>query len=88
MSEQFAIRHAAAERDSFGNYEYEILKGSEIIATYWHDYRGDEHGLKFADGSTNDWPVGRMTDFVRGGGPEPLTLSSAAIEWLTQRSEP
>ncbi len=87
MSEQFTIRHAAADRKSFGNYEYEILKGSDVIARYWHDFRGDEHGIKFADGSTDLWPVGSMTDFIHGGGPESITLSRAAIEWLTQRSE-
>ncbi|MAG92775.1 MAG: hypothetical protein CMJ48_03370 [Planctomycetaceae bacterium] len=85
MSGQFTIQRATRQRKSFGIYEYEILKGSSIIAQYWHDYRGDEHGIKLADGTTEDWPVGCMTDFLHGGGPEPVTLSPAAIEWLTQR---
>ena len=86
MSERFTIRHSARERDSFGNYEYEVLEGPDVIARYWHDFRGDEHGIKFEDNSTEDWPIGRMIDFINGGGPEPLTLSPAAIKLLEERS--
>lgn len=78
------IRPAGTKRESFGNYEYEVLDGNDIIARYWHDYRGDEHGIIFSDGESEDWPVGRMIDFITGGGPQPLALSSAAIEWLKQ----
>lgn len=85
MPGQFTIRHATVERDSFGNYVYDILKGTEVVAMYWHDFRGDEHGIKFADGTTESWPVGLVTGFLHGGGPEPLRLSPAAIEWLGQR---
>jgi hypothetical protein len=85
MSERFTIRHSATERDSFGNYDYDVLDGTDVIARYWHDYRGAEHGIRFADGTSEDWPVGRMIDFINGGGPEPLTLSPAAIKWLHER---
>lgn len=86
MPERFTIRHSTKERDSFGNYEYEVLNGSSVIAHYWHDYRGDEHGIRFADGSSQGWPVGRMIDFINGGGPDPLTLSPAAIKWLVEQT--
>ena len=56
-----------------------------LIAHYWHDYRGDEHGIEFIDGTKESWPVGRMIDFVEGGGPKPLTLSERAVEYLKQR---
>lgn len=85
MFQRFSIRQVESKRESFGNYEYDVLDGNEIIARYWHDYRGDEHGVIFSDGNAEDWPVGRMVDFINGGGTQPLTLSPAAIEWLKQR---
>lgn len=81
----FTVRHAATTRASFGPYEYDVLRDGEVIARYWHDYRGDEHGIRFVDGAPFDGPVGRMTDFLQGGGREPLTLSPAAIAWLAKR---
>ena len=57
------------------------------VATYWHDHRGDDHGLEFANGTTDRWPVGRMTDFLAGGGPQPLRLTEAAVAYLTDKLE-
>jgi hypothetical protein len=85
LSEQYTIRHATSKRESFGNYEYEILKDNEIIAHFWHDYRGDEHGIKFMDGTTDNCPSDNITDFIKGGGPEPFSLTPTAIEWLEKR---
>ncbi|WP_250626078.1 hypothetical protein [Pinirhizobacter soli] len=73
-------------RDSLGNYRYRIYKDGALVARYWHDFRGDEHGIEFVTGKSDSWPVGRMTDFLEGGGPEPLTLSERAVAYMDQRT--
>ena len=81
----FIIEQSKANRESFGNYTYRIYEDGCLIAHYGHDYRGDEHGIEFIDGTKESWPVGRMIDFIQGGGPKPLTLSERAVEYLKQR---
>ncbi len=68
-----------------GPYRYRIYKDGRLIAHYWHDFRGDDHGIEFIDGTKEQWPVGRMTEFIEGGGPEPLTLSNRAVAYLDMR---
>lgn len=79
---RFQIRHRDSQRADFGNYEYDILEGSRVIALYWHDFRGDEHGLIYNDGREEAWPVGRMIEFVGGGGSSQLFLTKAAQDHL------
>lgn len=74
----------SSKRESFGNYTYRIYEDDRLIACYWHDFRGDEHGIEFMDGTCEGWPVGRSIDFIQGGGPEPLTLSDGAVAYLNQ----
>jgi len=45
-------------------------------------YRGEEHEVEFGGGNSQSWPLGRMTDFLEGGGPEPLSLSARAVAHL------
>lgn len=78
----FTIEQDNYRRKSFGEYQYRILQDGKLIACYWHDYRGDEHGIEFVGGKTELWPVGRMIEFLDGGGPKPLLLSEAAIAYL------
>ncbi|MGA9523943.1 MAG: hypothetical protein WBV82_20950 [Myxococcaceae bacterium] len=54
----------------------DIYRGNVCVARFWHDYRGDENGIVFADGRAEDDPV---------GGPLPLTLSEAAIRYLRRK---
>ena len=61
-------------------YEYEITVGNRRVARYWHDQKGDEHGIDFVSGLSGCWPVGKMTDFLTGGGPQPLGLSDAELD--------
>lgn len=82
---RFTIEHEEAERQSFGHYLYRIRADGQLVARYWHDYRGGEHGIEFADGTKEPWPVGRMLDFIEGGGPQPLTLSARATAYLEQK---
>jgi hypothetical protein len=81
----FTIEHTNEKREPFGGYTYRIYEDGRLVANYWHDYRGDEHGIEFIDGLKEIWPVGRMTDFIQGGGPEPLTLSQRAVNYLKQK---
>jgi hypothetical protein len=85
--QRFSIRQRPRERTPGANYEYDILDGSDVIAGYWHDFRGDEHGIVFADGRSEDRPVGRPADFIMNGGPFALRLSSAAVAYLTRLRE-
>lgn len=78
----FIIEHAGEDRDSFGIYKYRILESGRLVAHYWHDFRGDEHGIDFINGTSELWPVGRMSEFVEGGGPMPLSLSEKAVAYL------
>ena len=48
-------------------------------------HRGDEHGIEFTDGRSEGWPVGRMIEFIEGGGSEPLRLSERAQAYLKKR---
>jgi hypothetical protein len=64
-----------------GDYRYRIWKGSRLIAHYWHDYRGDEHGVELLDGASTPVPGG-VGEFLEGGGPSPLTLSERAMAFL------
>jgi hypothetical protein len=77
-------RDNSRRREDFGEYKYQILRDGLRVASYWHDYRGDDHGLVFVDGTIESWPVGRITDFVEGGGPRPLQLTKKAIAFLEQ----
>lgn len=78
----YRVERDEAPRESFGAYRYRIYRDSALIAHYWHDYRGDDHGIDFVSGHKKEWPVGRMVDFLEGGGPEPLTLSQRAKAYL------
>jgi hypothetical protein len=83
----YRVEHADARRESFGEYRYRIYQDDRLIAYYWHDYRGDEHGIEFVTGSAESCPVGRMTDFLEGGGPKPLRLSELAILYLDKKQK-
>lgn len=80
----YTIQADPAPRESFGDYRYRIFCNGRLVARYWHDFRGDEHGIDFVGGKSVEWPVGRMVEFIKGGGPEPLGLSSRAIAFLEQ----
>ncbi len=80
----FEIKQVEYKRESFGDYRYNIYKDGQLIARYWHDYRGDDHGIEFTNGKTEDGLPGRMVEFITGGGPQPLGLSERAIAYLNQ----
>ena len=81
----YSIELANPKRKPFDEYRYEIHNGDRLVARYWHDFRADDHGIEFVDGPNESWPVGQMTDFLKGGGSQPLRLSDAAIAYLNQR---
>jgi hypothetical protein len=79
----FEIKHADSKREPFGEYRYDIYEGGRMVAHYWHDYRGDGHGIEFLDGTTEACPVGLMVEFITGGGPQRLGLSERAVAYLS-----
>ena len=68
-----------------GSYNYEIYAGGKLVARYWHDLRGDEHGIEVLPVGSSSSPVGRMTDFLEGGGRTPLSLSAQAVSYLDRK---
>ena len=78
----YRVEQDSLHRQPFDGYGYSIYKGDTLVARYWHDHRGEEHEVKFVSGGSQAWPVGRMTDFLQGGGPEPLSLSARAVTYL------
>jgi len=81
----FNIEQVDSTRKPSGNYTYKIYEDGNLIAHYWHDYRGDEHGIELVNGVNEPWPVGQMTDFIEGGGPKLLTLTERAVDYLNQK---
>ena len=61
-----------------------IYADDRLVARYWHDHRGDEHGIELVDGRRVDGPEGRVTDFLEGGGPQPDSLSRRAEQFLDE----
>jgi hypothetical protein len=84
---EYSVRHKKEEREGFGPYRYDILFEKRIVATYSHDFRGDDHWIDFENGETIQWPVGKMTDFLKGGGRQPLRLSEDAVAFLKENLE-
>jgi hypothetical protein len=81
----YRIEQDESKRESFDEYRYRIYRGDTLIAHYWHDYRGDDHGIDFVNGLSEGWPVGRMVDFIEGGGPKPLVLSKHAVIYIQNK---
>jgi hypothetical protein len=79
---EFSVRQVQSAEHPVRVYWYDIFDGTRLVARYWHDHRGDEHGIEFVDGQCDEWPVGRRADFLTGGGPVPLRLSKAAVQYL------
>lgn len=81
----FTIQADNDKREDFAEYRYRIELDGELVANYWCDFRGDDHGIKFLDGTAVSWPVGSVTAFIQGGGTQPPRLSDAAIAFLAER---
>lgn len=82
----FTIERSKNKRNASDNYTYLIHQDGRLIARYWHDFHGDEHGIEFLNGDKEAWPVGRMSDFLKGGGPQPLVLSERAVAYLKSKT--
>lgn len=80
----YTVSHVKKTRESFGEYRYGIYENGKIIAYFWHDYRGDNNGIEFVDGISAHDPVGKTTNFVEAGGPQPLKLSKRAINYINE----
>lgn len=79
---RYEVEHERDDQMASGIHSYRIMSSGRMVARYWHDHRGDEHGIEFLDGRKEGWPVGRSIDFLVGGGPEPLCLTPRAVAYL------
>jgi hypothetical protein len=87
MKTTYTIEPIDEERESFGPYRYRIFRDDQEIALYRHDYRGDTVDIRFLKtGRRTDPPFGRCTDFLTGGGPEPLGLTERAKWYLDEHT--
>jgi len=82
----FSIEPEGGKREDFEAYRYRILRDGEPVAKYWIDFRGDDHGIEFIDGSSFGWPVGSVLEFVQGGGSSPIRLTPEAVAFLEEKS--
>ena len=71
----YRLERDYSKRHAFEGYSFRICKGDGLVARYLHDYRGDEHAIDFADGTSESCPVGHLIDILEGGGPKPLLLA-------------
>jgi hypothetical protein len=83
----FTVEYSKIARQPSDDCTYLIYQDGHLIARYWHDFRGDEHGIDFLNGEKDEWPVGRRSDFLKGGGPEPLVLSERAVAYLKEKTK-
>jgi hypothetical protein len=81
----FMIQADNAKREDFAEYRYRIFRDGTLVANYWCDFRGDDHGINFLDGTSVSWPVGSVLAFIQGGGTQPLRLTDEAIAFLQER---
>lgn len=88
---EFRIEQRQISAEPFTARYYNIYCDDRLVAEYWHDHRGDDHGIRFLGRETTfpfrplkeEYPLfGRTKDFLEGGGPEPLTLTRKAIDYL------
>ena len=80
MMRRYTLRARPRDPKPFSNYEFDVLEGERVVARYWFDFRGDDHGVVFNDGRAVTVPVGGI-DFVTGG-PEEFVFTPSAIVWL------
>ena len=78
----YIIKQISKDSESFGNYNYDIYLGTKLVAKYWHDFRGNDHGLYLPNVQKQYSLPCRMTEFMSGGGPNPLVLTDWAMQFL------
>ena len=78
----FTIDYSKNKGNPSDDCTYVIYEDGRPVARYWHDHRGDDHGIEFLNGTKEACPLPRMSDFIEGGGPEPLVLSERAVAYL------
>ncbi|MEO7456322.1 MAG: hypothetical protein ABIY52_08670 [Gemmatimonadaceae bacterium] len=83
----YSVAYAVGEkREEFGAYKYQIFKDGRFVADFWHDFKGDDHWIRFANGQEDEWPAGLTRDFLTGGGPQPLGLTDKAVKYLDEHA--
>ena len=76
---RFTITHAGRDgSEQFSNYLFDVFLNGHKVAELSHDYRGDEQWMRLPGGP---W-ISLAERMIEGGGPRPLTLSSAGKQAL------
>lgn len=79
----YTVQYSPAERKPTEVYKYMIFEDGIFIAYYWHDHRGDDHGIEFLNGIKEFSPLPRRSDFLVGNGRYyPLSLTKRAVAYL------
>ena len=79
----FKVEHSQEKRKPSESYRYIISYEGKDFAVLSHDFRGEVTGIKvIKSGYCELPPFASCADFLTGGGPEPLGLSSMAIKYL------
>ena len=84
----FRVVSRPRSSEPFSAYYFDIFLGDRLVAEYWHDYRGDDHGITLI-GRENAFPFRSpkeqyplsisAREFLEGGGPTPLKLTDKAV---------
>lgn len=79
---ELSVEQIDETRESFGMYRYRILDRDQEVAVFSHNYRGECELVRTTDGYEEDPPFGMSSDFLTGGGPEPLGFTKKAKKYL------
>jgi hypothetical protein len=83
----YSVKQIQEERDSFGPYRYRILKDGIEFAIFSHDYRGECAGIELdSNGRVETPPFGMSSNFLTGGGLQPVRLTKKAVAYLDRLS--
>ena len=79
----YVVEQMPSSRQAFASYGYTISINGVVIACFWHDFRGEFERIDLIDSGRSEYPpFANCTDFLTGGGPMPLGLTQAAIDYL------
>ncbi|MDP2260204.1 MAG: hypothetical protein Q8J89_10865 [Caulobacter sp.] len=77
----YTVSHAGRESsEPFSRYLFHVASDGKIVAELSHDYRGEEHWIR----RPGDRWAALPERVIQGGGPAPLTLTSAGVRAVEQ----
>jgi hypothetical protein len=86
LTGEFRIEPAGRNDEPEGHLRFHIQRGSRLVARYWHDHRGEDHGIEFVAGGAESRPVGRVSEFIETDANGAPVLSKRAVAWLEAKA--